>query len=248
MAACASYMTGFNRLTALVTRYEAELLQCDYPLLEYSRLAIENFGNSFGDPHVGRISPSNIVVLDTFGGEEGKNAIKAFVDGIVGVLNWINDNVGDEEEFNHVNIEKRFKKCVQDWHDAGYRTFDFGEFRLMVCVQICCLAGIIVKGHKDLHNLVYPVASLGAAEQLAHIHAEDRHHVLSMIMRGNGLEEFGLNGAEGSLCETSEWRIGDMYDYVFCYLNQFCIGKDGGHFVKAYGSDEWVLFNEPVAR
>jgi hypothetical protein len=33
----------------------------------------------------------------------------------------------------------------------------------MMIFQICSLVGIMQKGHKDLHNLVYPVAGLGEA-------------------------------------------------------------------------------------
>jgi hypothetical protein len=44
----------------------------------------------------------------------------------------------------------------------------------MICIQICCN---IVEGHKDLHNLVYSVASLGAAVQLEHIFPSKRHYV-----------------------------------------------------------------------
>jgi hypothetical protein len=112
----------------------------------------------------------------------------------------------------------------------------------MICVQICCYASIIFKGHEDLHNLIYLVVSLGAAAQLEHIYPSKRPYVQEIIMRENGLEDYGLNDIKGSLCETSESRVGKIFDYVFLYFHQFCIGKYGGNFVKRYNSDKWECF------
>jgi hypothetical protein len=61
-------------------------------------------------------------------------------------------------------------------------------------------------------------------------------------MRENGLEDYGLNGVKGSLCETLESRVGKIFDYIFHYFHQFCIGKYGRNFVKYYNSDKWECF------
>jgi hypothetical protein len=68
------------------------------------------------------------------------------------------------------------------------------------------MPGIIIKGHKDLHNLFYPVASLGAAAELEHIYPSKRHYVREIIMRENQLEDYGLNGVKGSL-SNELWRV-----------------------------------------
>ena len=52
--------------------------------------------------------------------------------------------------------------------------------------------------------VVYPVSSLGAAKQLKHILPENRPYVLNLVLKEMGLEEYGTNAVEGSLCETSE--------------------------------------------
>jgi hypothetical protein len=39
----------------------------------------------------------------------------------------------------------------------------------MIAVQICCLAKVMVNGHHNLNNLVYPIGNLGAAKQLSHL-------------------------------------------------------------------------------
>jgi hypothetical protein len=49
----------------------------------------------------------------------------------------------------------------------------------MIALQVCCLGEVIVKGHKNLNNLFYPVASLGAAAQLSHL--KDKSERLEML-------------------------------------------------------------------
>lgn len=133
--------------------------------------------------------------------------------------------------------------CVLQWKEQGHTDLDLAEFRLMVLVQMCVLIGVgIKKGHVGLHNLVYPVAGLGAAEQLKHIEdPEDRQYVVDHIVKQTGLEQFGTNAAEGCLCETSEKRYRHIFD-VFCRgqcLFAICT-TTGRNLVKFYGSAEWV--------
>lgn len=113
----------------------------------------------------------------------------------------------------------------------------------MMLVQMCVLIRVgIKKGHVDLHNLVYPVSDLGAAEQLKHIKdPEDRQYVVYHVVQQTGLEQFGTNAAEGSLCETSEKRYRHIFDVFFPGQCLFAIcTTTGRHFVKFYGSAEWV--------
>jgi hypothetical protein len=88
--------------------------------------------------------------------------------------------------FNHCNIEKEFKRVVHRWKDKGYE-LDIGEFCLMLIVQTLCLAGVVVKGHKDLYNLVYPVHNLGMAKQLEHIGNSDQPGMLHYLSAETGL-------------------------------------------------------------
>jgi hypothetical protein len=145
LAVCASYMGGYHHFTALAISKEEELLQSKHPLIKYYRLAIDQFnGVAFDDPQVGHINPTGVKFVETFINDGGK-AIEALVDGIVALLEWINETVGTAD-FHHVNIEKRFKECIKGWHDKGFKTFHIGEFWLMICVQICRYASIIIKG------------------------------------------------------------------------------------------------------
>jgi len=129
----------------------------------------------------------------------------------------------------------------------GHKDLDLGEFRLMMLVQMCVLIRVgIKKGHVDLHNLVYPVATLGAAKQLEHIKDPvDRQFVVDHIVQQTGLEEYGTNAGEGALCETSEKRQTHIVDAFFYGQCLFGISTTTGqHFVKFFGSSEWVPLYE----
>jgi hypothetical protein len=127
---------------------------------------------------------------------------------------------------------------------TGTHQLGFWRVPIMLVVQICILIKVGIKnGHLDLHNLVYPVAKLGAAKQLEHIDVEERPYVQSLILRETGLEKFGTYAAKGCLCKTSENRVVTIYDVVFPGQCLFCICTTTGCcLVRIYGSHEW----EPV--
>ena len=113
----------------------------------------------------------------------------------------------------------------------------------MIAVQICCLGKVMVKGHLNLNNLVYPVASLGAAGQLSHLKDKsERPEILNTIICEMEVEEYGTNAAEGLLCETSEGRVGNIFDYVFYGQMLFRISKEGKNLLKQFGSITWEEF------
>jgi hypothetical protein len=109
----------------------------------------------------------------------------------------------------------------------GLAKLDFGEFRMMLAIQICCLTKVVVTGHANLNNLVYPVSGLGARSQLDHLESSsDRQEVVNTIVYEMDMEEYGTNAAEGLLCEmlltrndnfrmnTSYGRYGATYNMV----------------------------------
>jgi hypothetical protein len=117
---------------------------------------------------------------------------------------------------------------------------ELAEFQLMIIVQICCLINLVIKSHEDLHNLVYPVLSLGAAKQLEHVQPGDRFYVLNLIMKRFMLRHLGMNGCEGSLCETSDIRVGNMYDVVYYSQMIFEMASDdGSSHVKHWSAAEF---------
>jgi hypothetical protein len=93
LAVCTSYMGGYHRFTTLAISKEEELLQSEHPLIKYYCLAIDQFnGVAFGDPQVGCINPTGVKFVETFINDGGK-AIEVLVDGIVALLEWINETV-----------------------------------------------------------------------------------------------------------------------------------------------------------
>jgi len=127
---------------------------------------------------------------------------------------------------------------IEKW--KPYKT-DIAEFWLMVVVQICCLAGIVVKPHKNLHNLVYPVSNLGAAAQLEHVDQMERGVILDRICSEFDMEHYGHNAGEGLLCETSEAHACKIMDYVFKGQCLFTFGLNGEQLIKPYLKTSWEL-------
>jgi hypothetical protein len=76
----------------------------------------------------------------------------------------------------------------------------------MLVVQMCLLIKVGIKnGNVNFHNLVYPVANLGAAKQLEHIDVEERPYVLSLIVKETGWTSSEQMPPKG-VC-AKRWRI-----------------------------------------
>jgi hypothetical protein len=237
----AGYQTGWHRYYYIGRRFAKEMTHGD-PALIYYKKATSLFGTITGDCGANRINPSGVDFPRVFMNEDGSmnSTMDEMVDDLLVLLMWINEKT-DTDEFTPYAIESKFRETVNKW--SGYYS-DIGEFRLMIVVQICVLAGIVVKPSKDLNNLVYPVSDLGAAEQLKHIHDGSRDEVLLRILQEHDLEDFGTNCAESLLCETAANRVGTIKDYFFRGQFLFWLGKRGEQLVKIYGENEWC----PVSR
>ena len=113
---------------------------------------------------------------------------------------------------------------------------------MMVALQICCLMKVVVKGHANLNNLVYPVSNLGAAKQMSHLDSSERPEMLRTIIREMEVTRYGTNAGEGSLCENAENRVGTIFDYVFYGSMMFRITEEGKNMLKFFGSKAWIEF------
>jgi hypothetical protein len=129
------------------------------PSLVLFNLANCAFGDCRGSCPFNHINPSSVhykrVYLD---GDGNLNSVMdVVVDSVLNLLKWIDDHVR-MDDFHHVEIEKKFQAYVKKWHAAGHNQLDLAKFQLMIVVQTCCLIKVGVKrGHKDMHNLVYPI-------------------------------------------------------------------------------------------
>jgi hypothetical protein len=185
--------------------------------------------------------------------------MKEMVDGVVGILKWINANVNNDDKFHDASIKARVQHCISEWKKKatnqkasgppktkyleGLAEVDFGEFPVMIALQVCCLGEVIVKGHKNLNNLIYPVASLGAAAQLSHLKDKsERPEMLHTVIQEMEVEEYGTNAAKGLLCENAENHVGTIFDYVFYGSMLFIISKEGKNLLKHVGSIVWEEF------
>jgi hypothetical protein len=263
LAIHAAYLSGYARFYNLGSNDMERLVVESSPSRAMFRMAKEKFSDvPFGDPQVGRVSPSGVEYESVFLNEDGtiNGTMGAMVDGVIGILEWINANVDDEDKFHHAGIETRVKQCIDEWKkkasdqteegsDAatkyleGLAKLDFAEFRIMIAVQICCLAKVMVNGHRNLNNLVYPVGKLGAAKQLSHLkNVGERPEMINTIKREMDVDEYGTNASEGLLCETSEDRVGNIFDYVFYGQMLFIVSKEGKNLLKWFGSSEWEEF------
>jgi hypothetical protein len=41
--------------------------------------------------------------------------MKEMMDGIVGILKWINTNVDDDDELHHAGVKARVQHCISEW-------------------------------------------------------------------------------------------------------------------------------------
>jgi hypothetical protein len=90
-----------------------------------------------------------------------------------------------------------------------------------MAIQICCLARIVMKDHKNLNYLVYTVKSLGAAKQLEHLDNDEQESMQMRILQDFQLEAYGFNVFKGHLCEILIERVCSIMDYYFFSMSQF---------------------------
>jgi hypothetical protein len=208
----------------------------------------------FGDPKVGQVNPTGVDYESGFLNEDGtmNGTMGAMVDGMMGILMWINANVDNDDKFHHTGIEARVKQCIDEWKKKasdqmeegsdtatkylkGPAKLDFAEYWIMIAVQICCLAKVMVNGHRNLNNLVYPIGNLGVLT-LTLKNVGERPEMLNTVKREMDVDEYGTNASEGLLCETSEGRVGNIFDCVSWTDAVYCV-KGWEELVEAV----WVI-------
>jgi hypothetical protein len=210
------------------------------------QIALEKFDDvPFGDNQSGRISPNGVdypaVFLDA--DEKQNGVMKVMVAGVMKVLRWIDVNKDNDDQFHHAGIQRVVQEQISDWKEKaakqkengpdetkyleGLNRLDFAEFPMMVALQICCLTKVVVKGHTNLNNLVYPVSNLAAAKQMSHLDSSERPEMLRTIIREMEVTHYGTDTSEGSLCENAKNHVGTIFDYVFYGSMMFQITKKG---------------------
>jgi hypothetical protein len=198
----------------------------------------DTFGNITGGVGARRMQTSGIDFEKVYLNEDGSfNGTMDFVvDVVLDLFHWINSNVG-KDTFTPSNIENEVRAAHTRLE--GKKT-DLGEFRILVICHACFLAGVGIKPHASLRDFLYPVAGLGASQQLHSVDPEKRDEVLKRVIFQFDLHEFGRNGAENCLCEGATWRAGKMKDYLYRGCIRFRIASSGTLLMCTYGSTEWL--------
>jgi hypothetical protein len=105
-----------------------DLVAASSPSLKMFELAKEKFKDiPFGDFQSARWSPLAIKYEDVFLKEDGKTmngTIEKVIDGIVGVLEWIEAKKDNPAEFHHAGIESRVRQCIDDWKKTAADQMD----------------------------------------------------------------------------------------------------------------------------
>jgi hypothetical protein len=109
----AGYMSGWSHFYHLCMQNLDELANPNKrPSLVFYDLAMDHFGVAFGDPQMGRISPSNIAYPAIYLDKDCNvsSVMDDVVDGILQMLKWI-DETARTDDFHHANIEKEIQGC-----------------------------------------------------------------------------------------------------------------------------------------
>jgi len=258
LAIACMWMNGFQRFFNIGQRFLEDLAASDSPGVTYFHIAKREFkGVPFGDPGTGRISSSNMtaekfekIFLQPDGTSNGN--LEKMAKALQRMGGWVNETTRTKN-FNHFAIQQRVRQCCAELRRCCEkellqlkkpmtRDVNIGKFRLMMDLQIMALSKLVIIGHKDLNNMVYPVKGLGADAQLAHVQEADRPMVLFFIISKNGWEYLGLNAGEGTLCEPSIYRVDKIFDIIFRGMLLFRVMEDGANSLKKFGSSLWEMF------
>ena len=95
------------------------------------------------------------------------------------------------------------------------------------------------RASSNVHNIVCPVASLGADAQLEHIDRDLREAVTKHISNEFSLPAFGSACVESLLCESSFSRVGKIWEHFIQGQHLFWTTEEGVPMVKRCGEEEW---------
>ena len=236
------FHVGINNIDSLLSQH---------PSIQVVHLLENHFQSVTGSSGCRRISPTGVKFKETFlnsrevviDGESyidphnEMNGVMPFVVSQIKLLLQELNCLVTAKSFDQVDVEELCRKTVQSWTHLG---IDIGEFRLMIIVQILILCGVCPVTDRNKLSIVYPVAGLGAANQLAHIERHLRPMITARISQEFKLQKHGANAVECCLCETSLTRLGKILDYFIKGQSLFYINSDGVLLVKHYGTNIWI--------
>lgn len=83
--------------------------------------------------------------------------LKEMVDGVVGILKWINANVNNDDEFHDAGIQARVQHCISEWKKKATNQKASGPPKTKISGRTCkrrlwrvlgndCIAGLLSWG------------------------------------------------------------------------------------------------------
>jgi len=132
MSLVASYFNGFHSYYYLGKRDMVAITSDEHPAIKFHQIyQVEFKSSNFADGKSGnRINPSGVKFKETFYADNDpeRKTLSIVVDSIIGILEWINENIDNEKVFHHSGIEKQFRQCLEDFQKQGLSALDFNEF------------------------------------------------------------------------------------------------------------------------
>jgi hypothetical protein len=116
LAIHAAYNTGYGHFYHIGYNEFEWLVVTSSPSFEMFQMAKDKFKDVvFVDPQVGHVSPTGVykaMVLNKDGTMNG--VMKEMVEGVIGILEWIDESVNDEDKFHHAGVKARVQQCIDE--------------------------------------------------------------------------------------------------------------------------------------
>ncbi len=256
-----SYQNSFKRTFYVMKQYQPKNVKAYYNKMK------EVFGTFFGGTDV-RYSASGINLEELFFTDgEGDNRLNSVVVEIMKLFSWINSHTmekdtgpcdADRERVMLVDFEEQVGMAVANLNDmfGKGQKVQIKEFRMLLIVQTCALAGIGLKEHPILTKLVYVVEGTGghnflykkndgALDKSKRQYGFTTDEIMSTLGDALQLEKHDIgNAMEGIACEAQpKRREGNVRDVFMKGQDLFTLDRFGRRYIKKYGSILWEFLD-----
>ena len=210
--------------------------------IEYCGRAFETFGMLDGGPNP-RFVCSSLNSLPYFKRDRteiDKQNLEKIKERLAKLLRDDINNIPDDAPYEVIRAV--VQSAAAEIREIG--ECQFGEFRLLVLIQLAILSGILVKPRPFLNNLMYPVKDRASYQHLVDegIHPEEFDLAMEAICQQMQWPK-SRNVAETCLCESLEGRREYIYDILFYGMNLYCLNEQGEIIVKEWATRFWKKLN-----
>jgi hypothetical protein len=248
-----SYQNSFKRTYYVLKEHQPENCKAYYNKMK------EVFGTFLGGKDV-RYSASGINLEKLyFKDEEGEERLNSVVAEIMELFSWINCHTMEDDIFcdtdrstiTMAEFRARVGKTVQHLKEKKVQIQDF---RMLLIMQTCALAGIGLAEHPILTKLIFVAKGTGGhkflygeeeneRKQKKYGHSTDE--IMSILGNALQLEKHDIgNAMECLACEAQpKRREGNVRDVFLKGQDLFTFDKFGRRYIKKYGFTEWEFLH-----